>query len=79
MKYNADFSINLWKLFNIGSKLLNIGRYVFFMQISLRADTLNAFSWKHTDNTKLHSNDSILIFVSLLIYEPGQLYQNYCL
>ena len=44
MKYNADFSINLWKLFNIGSKLFNIGRYVFFMQISLKVDTLNAFS-----------------------------------
>lgn len=81
MKYNADFSINLWKLFNIGSKLFNIGRYVFFMQISLRVETLHASSWKHTDNTKLYSNDSILIliFVSLLIYDPGQLYQNYCL
>ena len=44
MNYNADFSINLWKLFNIGSKLFNIGRYVFFMQISLKVDTLNAFS-----------------------------------
>lgn len=78
MKYNADFSINLWKLFNIGSKLFNIGRYV-FMKISLRVETLDAFSWKHTDNTQLYSNDSILIliFVSLLIYDSGQLYQNY--
>ena len=79
MKYNADFCINLWKPFNIGSKLFNIGRYVFFMQVSLRVETLDAFSWKHPDNTKLYSNDSILIliFISLLVYDPGQLYQNY--
>lgn len=58
MKYNADFCINLWKPFNIGSKVFNIGRYVFFMQISLRVETLDAFSWKHPDNTKLYSNYS---------------------